>query len=67
MQDREPAEAVADIGDGPATDLLCEAAAEVTERETGAAGVNLSDKDAMRTIGLEQVGGVLPVLPVLAA
>ena len=55
--------AAADIGDGPATDLLRDAAAEVVERQTGAArGVNLRDKDALRAVGLEQVSGVLPVL-----
>ena len=59
--------AAADIGDGPATDLLREAAAEVVERQTGAAGVNLRDKDALRAVGLEQVGGVLPVLGQLPA
>ena len=54
--------ATADVGDGPATDLLRDAAAEVVERHTGAARADLRDKDALRAVGLEQVAGVLPLL-----
>jgi hypothetical protein len=54
--------AAADVGDGPATDLLREAAGEVVDRHTGEARIDLRDKDALRGLGLEQVAGVLPVL-----
>ena len=55
-------DAAADIGDGPATVLLRDAAAAVIDRQTGAASVNLRDKDALRAAGLQQVSGVIPVL-----
>jgi hypothetical protein len=51
-----------DVGDGPATDLLREAAGEVVDRHTGEARIDRRDKDALRGLGLEQVAGVLPVL-----
>ncbi len=54
--------AAADGGDGPATDLLREAARHVVDRHTGEAGVDLRNKDALRGLGLEQVADVLPVL-----
>lgn len=57
--------AAADVGNGPATELLTLAAREVTERHTGAARVDLKDKAALRGLGLEQVGRALPVLAAL--
>jgi hypothetical protein len=57
--------AAADVGEGPATELLSVAAREVIERHTGAAQVDLGDKAALRGLGLEQVGRALPVLGAL--
>jgi hypothetical protein len=54
--------AAADVGGGPAAELLRDAGREVVERHTGAAGKDLRDKGALRGLGLQQVGGVLPVL-----
>lgn len=59
--------AAGEAGDGPATDLLRQAGAEVVDRHTGAARLNLRDKDTLRGVGLEQVAGVLPVLGHLPA
>jgi hypothetical protein len=57
--------AAADVGEGPATELLREAGREVVDRHTGEA-VDLRDKHALRALGLAQVSGVLPVLGRLA-
>ena len=46
--------AAADVGDGPATDLMTTAAHEVIERHTGAAAVDLKDKAMLRGLGLNR-------------
>jgi hypothetical protein len=58
--------AAANVGNGPATELLTVAGREVTERHTGAASVDLKDKAVLRGLGLEQVGRALPVLATLS-